>query len=42
MEFIIGIVLGLMVYGWYQAVKESKDIKKYNYKTARRKLKEDD
>jgi hypothetical protein len=42
MEFIIGIALGLMVYGWYQAVKESKDIKKYNYKTARRKLKEDD
>ncbi len=40
-EFITGLALGLMIYGWYQAVNDTKNIKKYSYKTAKRKLKDD-
>jgi|ETNvirenome_6_30_1030629.scaffolds.fasta_scaffold310255_2 hypothetical protein len=41
-EFITGLALGLMVYGWYQAINNTKDTKNYEYKTAKRKLKDND
>ena len=32
MNYIIGIALGIMIYGWYQAIIDTKDIKKREIK----------
>ena len=31
-EFITGLALGLMVYGWYQAINDTKNTKTMNIK----------